>query len=54
LYAVHQGWELARAARFANAVAAVVVSGARGALGAPSVAEVEQLLNHNPPGGVHY
>jgi argininosuccinate lyase len=48
LYGIHQGWEMARAARFANAVAAVVVSGARGALGAPSLAEVEQRLDRHP------
>jgi sugar/nucleoside kinase (ribokinase family) len=44
LFALKQGQSIMGAATFANAVAARVVSAARGALGAASLAEVEALL----------
>jgi sugar/nucleoside kinase (ribokinase family) len=44
LYGIHQGWNALRATRFANAVAALVVSGARGALGAPTLEQVMDML----------
>lgn len=43
LYAVHQGQPPVAAARFANAVAALVVASAQGAIGAPTLRQVEQL-----------
>ena len=43
LYAVQQGQAPVAAARFANAVAALVVASAQGALGAPTLAQVEQF-----------
>lgn len=43
LYAIQQGRDPLPAARFANAVAALVVASAQGALGAPSLVQVEQL-----------
>lgn len=43
LYAVHQGDAPVAAARFANAVAALVVASAQGALGAPTLPQVEQF-----------
>jgi ribokinase len=45
LYGVKQGWPLAEAARFGNAVAALTISGERGVLGAPSLVEVERFLD---------
>ena len=45
LFGRGQGWSLAQAARFGNAVAALVVSGSQGVLGCPTLAEVERLLN---------
>lgn len=48
LYGVKQGWPLEKAISFGSAVAALVVSGKRGALGGPSLAEVEAFLaEHN-------
>jgi argininosuccinate lyase len=47
LYAIHQGRDLADALRFANATAALVVSAAQGALGAPTLTEVETFLVMN-------
>ncbi len=47
LYAIHQGRGLGTALNFANAVAALVVSAAQGALGAPTLAQVETLLMGN-------
>ena len=44
LYAVHRGWSAGEALRFANAVAALVVSSDRGVLGAPTLADVESFL----------
>lgn len=44
LYGVRQGWELAEALRFGNAVAALVVASERGIFDAPSLAAVETLL----------
>lgn len=43
LYGVQREWPLQRAARFANAVASLVVRAARGALGAAPFADVERL-----------
>lgn len=43
LYALRQGATPLAAARFANAVAALVVASAQGALGAPTLSQVEQL-----------
>lgn len=43
LYAVQQGKAPIAAARFANAVAALVVASAQGALGAPTLLQVEQI-----------
>lgn len=43
LYAVQQGQTPVAAARFANAVAALVVASAQGALGAPTLQQVRQL-----------
>lgn len=45
LYALYQGHTPLAAARFANAVAALVVTSAQGALGAPTLSQVEQLCN---------
>lgn len=50
LYGVDKGWTPARALRFANAVAALVVAGARGALGAPSLLQVESFLARHAQG----
>ena len=44
LYAVQQGWPLARALRFAAATAALVIAGEGGTLGAPALAEVLKKL----------
>ncbi len=44
LYGVQREWPLERAARFANAVSALVVRGGRGGLGAPPLADVERFL----------
>lgn len=44
LYASHQGQTPAAAARFANAVAALVVASAQGALGAPTLSQVDALI----------
>ncbi|MEM7534404.1 MAG: carbohydrate kinase family protein [Chloroflexota bacterium] len=44
LYALNQGMDDVSAVRFAHAVAALVVSGANGALGAPTLEEVNQLI----------
>jgi sugar/nucleoside kinase (ribokinase family) len=44
LYGLAQGWDLQQATEFANATAALVVSAARGVLGAPNLAEVQALL----------
>lgn len=43
LYAIQQGKNPVEAARFANAVAALVVASAQGALGAPTLQQVEQF-----------
>jgi len=43
LYALHQGNTPVVATRFANAVAALVVTSAQGALGAPTLSQVKQL-----------
>jgi sugar/nucleoside kinase (ribokinase family)/ribosomal protein S18 acetylase RimI-like enzyme len=48
LYAVQQGKPPAVAARFANAVAALVVTSAQGALGAPTLSQVEALITKEP------
>lgn len=48
LYAIHQGKPPAEAARFANAVAALVVTSAQGALGAPTLSQVEALIAKEP------
>ncbi|MEZ4730949.1 MAG: carbohydrate kinase family protein [Caldilineaceae bacterium] len=45
LYAVQQGKSPVEAARFANAVAALVVASAQGALGAPILSQVMQLYH---------
>lgn len=47
LFGLHQGRTREGALRFANAAAALVVSGDRGALGAPSVEEVEAFLRRS-------
>ncbi len=44
LYGLQQGWPLARAMRFGNAVAALVVAAPRGVLDSPSLPQVEALL----------
>lgn len=44
LFGVQQAWPPAQAARFANAVAALVVRRARGGLGAPSLADVHRFF----------
>lgn len=44
LYAISKGDDEVQAVRFANTVAALVVSGANGALGAPTLEEVQQQL----------
>lgn len=44
LYGVKEGWPLAQALRFGNAVAGLVVGSERGILDAPSLAAVERLL----------
>ena len=43
LYAIKRGEAPVQAARFANAAAALVVASAQGALGAPTLSQVEQL-----------
>lgn len=48
LYAIQQGKPPAEAARFANAVAALVVTSAQGALGAPTLPQVEALIAKEP------
>lgn len=48
LYASQQGKAPAEAARFANAVAALVVTSAQGALGAPTLPQVEALIAKEP------
>jgi sugar/nucleoside kinase (ribokinase family) len=50
LYAIHQGQNPAAAARFANAVAALLVSAEKGALGAPQLSMVEELLTFGVSG----
>jgi sugar/nucleoside kinase (ribokinase family) len=45
LYGVHQAWSPGRALEFGNAVAALVVSGMRGVLDAPSLEQVQFFLN---------
>jgi ribokinase len=49
LLGLQQGGDLVQAVRFANAVAALVVSTAQGVLGCPSRAQVESLLNRETP-----
>lgn len=44
LYGIQQGWSLAEALRFGNAVAALVVGGTRGIFDTPPLAAVEMLL----------
>jgi sugar/nucleoside kinase (ribokinase family) len=44
LFGLGQGWDVAQAVRFGNATAALVVSAARGVLGAPTRAQVEALM----------
>ncbi len=44
LYGMRQGWSLEKAVRFANAVAALVVSSRNGVLGSPTLDEVETFL----------
>lgn len=44
LYGLQQGWPLAQALRLGNAVAALVISGERGILGCPSLAQVSAFL----------
>jgi sugar/nucleoside kinase (ribokinase family) len=48
LYGVQQGWPLTDAIRFANAVAALVVSSDRGVLGSPGLGDVERFLSEHP------
>jgi ribokinase len=45
LYAVDQGQDAVAAARFANGVAALVLSAKQGVLGGPTLAEVHQLVD---------
>lgn len=47
LYGLRAGWSMRQAVRFANAVAALVVSSARGVLDSPSFAQVEAFLHAN-------
>ena len=49
LYATVQGQPVDAATRFANGVAALVVASAQGALGAPTLAAVQELLQTQPP-----
>jgi len=44
LYGVQQGWSLTEAAQFGNAVAALVVSGEQGVLGAPGLPQVKAFI----------
>ena len=46
LYGVQQQWPYKEALRFGNAVAALVVSGERGVLNSPTLADVEQFLEN--------
>lgn len=48
IYGLQQGWALRQALRFANAVAALVVSGPRGVLDSPTLTQVEAFLDDNP------
>ncbi len=48
LYGLRQGWQMQRVLRFANALAALVVSSPRGVLDSPSLAQVEAFLDANP------
>jgi sugar/nucleoside kinase (ribokinase family) len=48
VYGLRQGRPAEQALRFGNAVAALVVSGERGVLGAPALAQVEQFLQAQP------
>lgn len=48
IYGLQQRWPLPQALRFANAVAALVVSGPRGVLGSPTLTQVEAFLDDNP------
>ena len=50
LFGLSKGWTWKRALRFANATAALVVSGARGVLDAPGVREVEDFLERKASG----
>ncbi len=47
LYGVAQRWTADRAIRFGNAVAALVVTGERGILDAPTLVQVETFLSAN-------
>ncbi len=48
LFGLTHGWPLERAARFANATAALVVSGSQGVLGCPDRAHIDHFLaTHN-------
>ena len=47
LFGVRQGWNIERALQFANAVAAYVVSAARGVLGAPDLDQALHFLAQN-------
>jgi len=44
LYAVQRGWPLEQALHFGSATAALVISGKRGVLGAPALAQVQDFL----------
>jgi len=44
LYGLHQKWALSEAVRFANGVAALVVSGQQGTLGAPTLDQVRRFM----------
>lgn len=48
IYGLQQRWTLPRALRFANAVAALVVSSPHGVLDSPTRAQVEGFLDANP------
>jgi sugar/nucleoside kinase (ribokinase family) len=48
IYGLQQRWPLPSALRFANAVAALVVSGPRGVLDSPTLTQVEAFLDDNP------
>jgi sugar/nucleoside kinase (ribokinase family) len=47
LYGIGQSWDPARAVRFGNATAALVVSSAQGVLGSPAAEQVEAFVNEN-------